>query len=145
MSDREVEVNVLEPARWRSWPLRESPWRSLGVGGGLCALAVVVGMMTGSVLLGGLIALAMAIALWRFFLPVWFEINEQGVEQSLFLRRHRLPWQSIRYFRRCRAGVLLVPRGQRSEMATFHAVYVPWNGCRDRVLLFVEHFLNQRT
>lgn len=144
MSDASLEVAVLEPARWRSWPLRESLWRSLGVAAGLCALAALVAVMTGSLVLTLLAVLAMLVALWRFFLPVTFEVNEHGVEQSLLSRAHRLPWQAIGHGRLCRGGVLLVPRGQRSEMAPFNSLYVPWNGHRDQVLMFVAHFLNQR-
>jgi hypothetical protein len=145
MAKENLDVTVLTPTRWRSWPLRENPARAAAVIAGLVALASAVAAIAGSVTLTILATAAMLIALWRFFLPVTFEVNEDGVQQMLFSRGYRLPWQAIRYYRPARRGVLLVPRGQRTEMAPFGSLYLPWDGHRAEVMLFVEHFLKPQS
>ena len=141
MNPRHADIAVLEPIRWRSWPLRERPRWLIPVVLGLAAIGVLVHGYTGSAALTCLALSAAIVALWRFFLPVIFEVNEAGVEQWLFGRGQRLPWQAIQQFRVCRSGVLLVPRGQRTELAPLGSLYMPLSSDRDRVLLFVEHFL----
>ena len=86
---------------------------------------------------------ALATALWRFFLPVVFQLSEEGVDQWLFGRRRRIPWQAIRRYEVCSAGVLLLPHEDRPVMAAFRGLYLPWSTHRDEVLVHVHHYLDR--
>ncbi len=137
-----VDVAVLEPMHWRSWPLVKSPARAAGVVAGIVAAAVLAWAAVGSVVPALLAAAALTVSLWRFFTPVTFALSEQGVEQWAFGRRLRIPWRAIRGYEECSAGVLLVPHGERAVMVPFRSLYLPWENRRDEVLAFVRHHLD---
>jgi len=140
-TNAETEVGPLEPLRWRSWPLVEHPWSSAGVGAGLIGVGILVGLFGPWPWLAVPAVLMLIVALWRFFLPVTFELNEYGVEQTLLGRAVRIPWQSIREYRPRQSGVLLVPRGEHSAMAAFSGTFLPFGTHREQVLRYAEHFL----
>ena len=131
------------PIRWRSWPVRDNAVRGLIVTVGLLIAAVVVGWLAGKAYLGLLALAALVAALWRFFLPVVFELSGEGVDQRLFGRQRRIPWHTIRSCEVRSAGVLLLPHEDRSAMAPFRGLYLPWTTHRDEVLAHVRHYLNR--
>ncbi len=137
-----VDVAVLEPLQWRSWPLVKSPARAAAVLAGIAAVGVLVWASVGSVPLALLAAAAMTASLWRFFLPVTFALSEQGVDQQVYGRRRRIPWRAIRRYQVGSAGVLLVPHGERTVMAPFRSLYLPWENHCDEVLAFMRHYLD---
>jgi len=136
-----IDVALLEPIRWRSWLLVRSPVRAAAVLLGVVAVGLVVWTATGSWLLGFLAPAAVLITLWRFFIPVTFGLNEHGVDQWVYGRRVRIPWRAIRSYQVCTAGVLLVPHSERTIMAPFRSLYLPWEGHQDEVLAYMRHYL----
>jgi hypothetical protein len=129
--------------RWRSWPVCDHAVRAAAVVIGLLAAAVAVGWLSGRAYLGLLALAALAAALWRFFLPVAFELSGKGVDQELLGRRRRFPWHVIRRYEICSAGVLLLPDEDRSAMAPFRGLYLPWATHRDEVLAHVHYQLDK--
>ncbi len=108
---------------------------------GLLAAAVLVRWLSGQTHLAVMALIALAAALWRFFLPVEFELSERGVDQQIFGRRRRIPWQAIQRCEVGSAGVLLLPDEDRSGMAPFRGLYLPWSGRRGEVLTLIGHYL----
>lgn len=138
----DIDVAVLEPIRWQSWPLVKSPARTAAVLAGIATVGLLVRAVVGDWLLGLLAAAAVLVSLWRFFIPVTYGLSEYGVEQRVYGRCLRIPWRAIRRFEICSAGVLLVPHGERTVMAPFRSLYLPWEGHCDEVLAFMRHFLD---
>jgi hypothetical protein len=131
------------PIRWRSWPVRDDPWRGLIVTAGLLAAGVVIGWITGKMYLGLLALAALVAALCRFFLPVVFELGGEGVVQRLCGRQRRIPWHAIRSCEVRSAGVMLLPQEDRSAVVPFCGLYLPWTTHRDEVLAHVRHYLGR--
>lgn len=131
------------PIRWRSWPVRDDAVRGLLVVAGLLIAAVLIGWLSGQAYLGLAALAALVVALWRFFLPVVFELGGDGVDQRFFGRRRRIPWQAIRRWEVRSAGVLLLPDEDRSAMASFRGLYLPWTTHRDEVLAHVRHYVER--
>ena len=137
-----IDVTLLEPIRWRSWPFVRSPAWSGAVLLSLIAVGLLVRITADSWPLALLAAGALCVTLWRFFVPVRFGLSEYGVDQWVYGRRLRIPWRAIRRYRVCSAGVLLVPHGERTIMAPFRGLYLPWEGHCDEVLAYVRHYLD---
>jgi hypothetical protein len=137
-----IDVTLLEPIRWRSWPVARSPARSGLILLGVVMLGLLVWVSVGSWPLGLLAAAALVVTLWRFFTPVAFGLSEHGVDQWVYGRRLRIPWRAIRRYQVCSAGVLLVPHGERTIMAPFRSLYLPWEGHCDEVLAYMRHYLD---
>jgi hypothetical protein len=110
---------------------------------GLLAAAVAVGWLSGRAYLGLLALAAMAAALWRFFLPVVFELSGKGVSQQFLGRQRQIPWQAIRRYEVCSAGVLLLPDEDHSAMAPFRGLYLPWTTHREEVLAHLRHHVDR--
>lgn len=139
----DIDVVLLEPIRWRSWPLMKSPLRSGAVLAGVAVVGLLVWTAVGSWPLSLLASAALAVSLWRFFMPITFALSEYGVDQWVYGRRLRIPWRAIRRYQVCSAGVLLVPHGERTIMAPFRSLYLPWEGRCDEVLAYMRHYLNE--
>jgi len=127
--------------RWRSWPAAERLGRTGLVVLALLAATVLVLWVTGRVVLALLALAALLAALWRYFLPVRLELNEHGVERSLFGRARHVPWSAIARYEVCPAGVLLVPTEDRTPMSAFAGLFLPFAENREAVLLRLRYYL----
>ena len=127
--------------RWRSWPLREDWTKAAMVLAGIAGTSVLVHSMGVAPHMTFLAMTALAVALWRFFIPVAFELSADGVDQHILGRRRRLPWQAIRRYEKSTTGVLLLPHADRCPMDVFRGLYLPWADRRDEVLAQVEFYL----
>jgi hypothetical protein len=83
----------------------------------------------------------LAVAAWRYFVPVQYEINPQGVFQEVFGMRHRISWRSIGHVELGRDGLLLAPA--RVCCAACRGLYLPWGRHRAEVLALVHYHLHQ--
>ncbi|MBN2473072.1 MAG: hypothetical protein JXB62_00590 [Pirellulales bacterium] len=131
------------PLSWRSWPAREHVLRTVLVVLGLLAAALLVVWLLHRVSLAVVALAALLIALWRFFVPVRFDLSAHGVDEMVLGRQRRIPWQAVRRHEVCAAGVLLLPHDDRSAMASFRGLYLPWAGHRDEVLAHVRYYLDR--
>lgn len=123
------------------WPLRDEPlatWIILG----LAALAsVLAGVISGSWLIGGAAAVALAVALWRMWLPVEIRLYELGVTQTILRRTWRMPWRTVAAYRVCTSGVLLLSDDDDSPLGRIGGLYIPWGKRRNELLAVMEHYL----
>jgi hypothetical protein len=128
--------------RWWSCPIRESVLGACLVLAGLAAAGVAVDAVTGRVHLALFAVLALSMSLWRFFIPVLFELNTDGVNQWVFRRHRRISWNEIHRYEICRRGVLLLPHADRRPMDAFGGLYLPWCNRREEVLAHVHYYLD---
>ncbi len=103
---------------------------------------VLVRWSTGRTDLAFLALAALALAMWRFFVPVTFELNAQGIEQSVLRWRRRIPWDAVGRYEVCSAGVLLLPHADRRPMDSLSGLYLAWGGRREEVLAHIRYHLD---
>jgi len=127
--------------RWRSWPAAERLGRTGLVVLALLAATVLVRLSTGRTVLALLALAALLAALWRYFLPVQFELDEHGVERSLFGWRRHVRWSAVARYEVCPAGVLLVPGTKHTPMSAFAGLFLPFAENREPVLLRLRYYL----
>lgn len=101
----------------------------------------MVAQLTGEMYLAVLAGAALVVAWWRFFVPVVFELNVDGVHQWAFRRHRQTPWRSIRGYEIFADGILLLPCNERLLIDALRGMYVPWEGHRDEVLASFQHYL----
>ncbi len=126
-----------------NWPLRDS-----GVWGGLAVatwagVALLAGQVSGSAAMAVVCGAALALACWRFVVPVTFEFGPQGVIQTLWRFRWRIPWRHIARYEVRQSGVLLLADPQPTSLSPLYGVYVRWHGQRNEVLGVIEFFLDR--
>lgn len=138
-----AELQPPPPLLWRSWPVWENGWRSVLVIAGLLAAALVVRLATSQTHLAIAALAVLLIALWRYFVPVTFELSGDGVTQSVLGRKRRIPWRAIGHHETADAGVLLLPEEDPSLMAPLRGLYVPWGSHRDEVLRHIDYYLGK--
>ena len=123
------------------FPLRQRPVESLVMIGVAAAASVLVGWWTRQPLVGGGLAAALAITLWRTWLPVTFDIGMLGVTQTVLGRSRRIPWSAVRSHAIVGEGVLLSPDEQLTPLSSLRGLYLPWAGQREKVLACVDYYL----
>jgi hypothetical protein len=107
----------------------------------LLAMTVLVGWVMSSAVWALATAVVMGLTVWRYFVPVYFEINHQGVFQEVLGRRSRIAWRSIGGVEVCRDGLLLTPGDVCCAAA--RGLYLPWCQHRVEVLALVSYHLHQ--
>lgn len=131
--------NSPPPVSWRSWPLVDGGFKSLALVAAALATCLVAGIVSGSVLWTSLATGAIALSLWRFFVPAYFEFSAMGITQQVLGRRRRIAWQFVERCEICRAGIFLLPHD--APLAVFRGLYIPWCAHRAEVLALVQFYL----
>jgi hypothetical protein len=126
------------------WPLRQQPLGSLAALAAAAGMSWLVGWSLAQPWWGAAAAGGLAVALWRTWLPVTFEIGVAGVTQVILGRRRRIGWPAIRGWQVRGGGVLLVPDVRVTPLAPLRGLYLPWLNQRDKVLANVEYYLAGR-
>jgi hypothetical protein len=127
--------------RWRSWPAREHPLLAIAVLAALVGAALGIRWLCGQPHLAWLAAAVLAASLWRFFLPIDFELGEDGVDQWLFGHHRRTAWSAIARYEVWDAGILLLFQDVVCPMDLARSFYLPCRGRRDEVLAEVRQHL----
>lgn len=99
--------------------------------------------LTGRIYLAVMAGAALAISLWRFFAPVTFELNADGVCQWALGRNWQIPWRAVHRYEVFADGVLLLPLADRCAIDALRGLYVPCNGHRDEVLANLTYYLTR--
>ena len=128
--------------RWRSWPLRDHLLLGALAIAGLIGVGLLVQWQTDRLHLAIGAAAAVAVAAWRFFVPITFELNAEGVHQWIFGRHRRIPWSEIRSHRMLASGVLLLPYEQGPPIDVMHGLFLPWGLRRDEILAQLRYYLD---
>jgi hypothetical protein len=129
------------PLRWRSWPMEEGGRTAWTLMAAIVAMTALVGWVMGSAAWALVACALLGLAAWRYFVPVYFEINHQGIFQEVFGRRSRVAWRSIAGVEVCRDGLLLTPGDVCCAAA--RGLYLPWGQHRTEVLALVGYHVQQ--
>ncbi len=123
------------------WPLAQRPVESVLLLAVAVGVSCFVGWWTSQPLVGGGLAAALAIVLWRTWLPVTYVLGLSGVTQSVLGRSRRISWSAVRSFEIEPGGVLLSPDAQLVPLSPLRGLYLPWLGQREKVLATIEYYL----
>jgi hypothetical protein len=81
----------------------------------------------------------MAAAVWRQFVPTFYELSALGVTSRTLRRTRRIPWLSIDRFVVGRRGVFLSSAGAPLEI--LRGFYLPWGNHREEILISLRYYL----
>ena len=126
---------------WQSWPLLDNATWSWCVVPGLLRVSWVVTTVTDEPTLGVAAAAALAIALWRLFLPVRYEIGLSGVCQIVLGQRSLLRWRRVRHVEVRQGGVMFFERRNVPTLDVLQTLYLPCAKHRDVVVRLMEKYL----
>jgi hypothetical protein len=131
--------------RWTGWPARERGVSAILVTIGLLAVGFLVHWITDQVHLAAVAVAVLSVALWRFFVPVRYELNDDGVQQSVLGRHRRVPWDCVHRYEICRTGVLLLPFSDYCQMEVLRGLYLPWGKNRDEIVSRIRYYLDRES
>jgi hypothetical protein len=123
------------------WPLRQRPVESALLMALAAGASCFVGWWTRQPLVGGGVAAALAIVLWRTWLPVTFDVGISGITRTVLGRSLRISWSAVRSHEIQPDGVLLSPDAQIVPLSPLRGLYLPWLDQREKVLAHVEYYL----
>lgn len=124
---------------WTAHPARERP---------LAAAVLIVIMIVASVFAGwygngpwwGLVGFCLLfLAMWSFFLPVRFRMDEYGVEKKSLFGVEKRTWREVRSITTDSRGALLSPFPAPTPLAKFRGLSVQFSsGNREEVVAFIR-------
>ncbi|MBL1217625.1 MAG: hypothetical protein D8M59_09030 [Planctomycetes bacterium] len=127
---------------WTAYPARERLGASCG------ALAIVLAVAGGvafttnwSLSWAGLAVAVQILALYRYFFPSRFEIDEKGISARYLIGRQRHLWSHIRRFHHDGQGVYLSTRAHRSRWDAFRGMHVLYGTRQDDVLALIRDYM----
>lgn len=129
------------PLRWRSWPMEEGGPPAWLLTGTLLALTGLVAWVMASAVWALAACGLLALTAWRYFVPIYFEINAHGIFQELFGMRRRITWRAIGHVQLCRDGLLLAPGDVCCP--ALRGLYLPWGRHRTEVQALVSYYWQQ--
>jgi hypothetical protein len=129
------------PVEWRSWPLVERRGYIAGVAAVLLLTIVIVWSQTGSVVGCVVAGAVMALSLWRWLMPVDFELSANGLTEQSLGRRRRIPWISIRGYELLSNGVVITAMTDPVPLDSLRSLYLPWGPHRDEVVAQFRYYL----
>ena len=132
-----------EPVSLIDWPLRQRPASSLAVLALAGSASWLVGWAPMRWEAGAIATAALAITLWRTWLPVRFELNSSGITQVILDRfKRRISWSAIGAYDVRTDGVLLVPDPVVTPLSPLRGLYLHWGDQREAVLASLEYYVH---
>jgi hypothetical protein len=126
---------------WRVWPLRDEGRRAWL----LAALAPLAAIITAATTLRWYLALSAAavtaIALWRLWVPVAYEVQPKGLSQTILGRTRFIAWRNVRRCEVRSEGVFLLFAAQAVPWDLLRGLYVPCGPRRDEILVVLAYYL----
>lgn len=127
------------------WGLRDwgwYGWLNLAIAG---AASSGVAWLTGTPVAGWGVFFVLVLTLWRFWLPMRFELGPQGIKQTVLSRSARIAWTSILNYEIKPRGVILHADAVLTPLSPLRGLYLPWGRQREQVLAHVEYYLTAWT
>jgi hypothetical protein len=141
---RRHDQEAIAPAvlRWRNWPLAENARWSWLVPLGILAIGGMVAYLGNSLLLGTLALLGLAATMWRFFVPVRYEISPLGLQRSALGRMQRMSWRAVRAYQLRPTGVVLFQHPDPNTIDLLRSAFIPYPVDEDDVLCALREHLS---
>lgn len=124
--------------KWSTHPVKKKTLISALVIAFLFLVWSVVYLTTSSVFLTALSVVIMLVSLSSFFLPTYYELDQDKIRIRYFFTRREREWSAFRSFYVDRNGVLLSPFQRPSRLENFRGIYVRFNRNKDQVVDFVK-------
>ena len=123
------------------WGLRDRPLTSavaivLAVGASWLA-----GRTTGNLAMAAIVAAALAVILWRTWLPVKYQLNGSGITQTVLRWRRRVPWTAVAGYEPGESGAFVHGGTERASIGSLHRFLLPWGARREQVLAVLEFYV----
>ena len=130
-----------ERLAWRVWPLRDHlPWSLLPLLG-LVGLGLLVSRVTGQPIFGGASGVVVALASWRYFLPITYSMGPAGLSERVFIQERAISWSRVGSYAVKRRGIVLLPMDCPIPLDSLRALYVPWGPYQEEVLRLAQYYL----
>jgi hypothetical protein len=124
-----------------NWPLVDDAPRTWPMIALALGLSLFAGYWSQSILMGVLCFAVISLAIWRTWIPVFFDLGPKGIEQTMLGRKIRIPWPAIARYEVTSQGVVLVPESNR---ITFRSFYIRWGDHKERLLQLVQYYVLPR-
>jgi len=125
-----------------TWPLRDEGVQAWIVA--LVALAAVVAVWSiwDDLAFTAVAGATFAIALWRLWLPVKWELGLTGVTLVVLGFRRRIPWMTVARFDLAQDGVWLYAD---REASPYRGTFIAYGSQRERIIACVNYYLGTWT
>jgi hypothetical protein len=128
--------------RWSAHPVKRNTKVSILVILFLFVIWFLVYLITFSPLLTILSVVIMLGSLSPFFLPTYYELDDEKIKVKFFFNTKEKKWSMFRSFYVDKNGVLLSPFERPSRLENFRGLYVRFNQNKDEVVDFVKSKIN---
>ena len=108
------------------WGPRDEPWRGYGTLAACAALGAAAGYVADSLAMGLLSAMALALAMWKCWLPISVRLSPSGITVSCLRVRRTTPWRDVGRVEQCPGGVLLWGKTPTARFTRRPRLYLPW-------------------
>jgi hypothetical protein len=123
------------------WRFRARPVASLLAIALAAGLAWLAGWAAVNWAIGALVAVVLAVTLWRTWLPVRYELSGSGILQSVLGWRRRIPWAAVQQVELRSDGVLFSPDPIVAPLTPLRGLYLHWGEQREAVVAQLEYYV----
>ena len=123
------------------WALRDRPLASAVAVMLAAGASWLAAQTTGSSAMGTIVAAALAVILWRTWLPVRYRLNGSGITQSVLRWRRRTPWSAVAGYRAGETGAFIHGGAERGPIGALQGFLLPWGKHREQVLAVLEFYV----
>lgn len=128
---------------WRSWPVRSGLNQAWTVVIPVGLAATCAGLGAGEARWGVVAGALVALAMWRFFVPIDYDLDARGVSERIWGRSRRLPWNRFDFYLAGSRGVTLVRRGR--WLPSRVGLYLPFENRRREILANLAYHLGGKS
>ena len=129
--------------KWSTHPVKKNAWVSILVVLFLVAIWFLVYLTTSSPLFVAFSVLVLLGSLSSFFLPTYYELDNDKIKVRFFFTIKERKWGMFRSFYVDKNGILLSPFEKPSRLENFRGIYVRFNQNKDEVVDFVKSKIKQ--
>lgn len=123
------------------WGLRDRPLASavaMTLAAGASWLAACA---TGSFAMGAAVIVALAVVLWRTWLPVKYQLNGVGITQTILGWRRKTPWSAVAGYRAGERGAFVYGGTESRPIGSLQGFLLPWGNRREQVIAALDFYV----
>ena len=141
MSKTDTQNNVStnpQEIKWRAHPARQNFNKTIFAVVVIVILAILIGIITDSILWALFSSVLLILALQRFFFPSHFIMNEKLISANYLLGNKSLQWKYIRRFTHDDNGGYLSTRKYASRLDAYRGMHLYFNEDRTETIKRIE-------